>query len=64
MDRIHRLGQTRPVEVKRIIIEDSIESRILQLQRQKELVFQSAVGADDKALARLTREDMSYLFAI
>ena len=51
------------MEVSRIIIEDSIESRILQLQRQKELVFQSAVGADEKALARLTAEDMKFLFA-
>eukprot|EP00124_Ichthyophonus_hoferi_P003978 Ihof_evm1s390 gene=Ihof_evmTU1s390 len=32
MDRIHRLGQYRPIEVIRIIVENSIESRIIELQ--------------------------------
>lgn len=31
-DRIHRLGQHRPIQIMRLIIENSIESRILQLQ--------------------------------
>lgn len=30
MDRIHRLGQRRPVQVIKLVIEDSIESRIIQ----------------------------------
>lgn len=29
MDRIHRLGQHRPVEAIKLVIEDSIESRIV-----------------------------------
>lgn len=43
MDRIHRLGQNRPVEVRRLIIENSIESRIDQLQEKKQLLFDSTV---------------------
>ena len=35
MDRIHRLGQHRPIVVKRMIIENSIESRIIELQNKK-----------------------------
>jgi hypothetical protein len=31
-DRIHRLGQTRPVSVFRYIVQDSIEERMLELQ--------------------------------
>ena len=27
IDRLHRIGQTRPVIVKRLIIKDSIEER-------------------------------------
>ena len=30
MDRIHRLGQRRPVQAIKLVIEDSIESRIIQ----------------------------------
>ncbi|GJJ07738.1 hypothetical protein Clacol_001943 [Clathrus columnatus] len=33
MDRIHRLGQHRPVEAIKLVIEDSIESRIIQASR-------------------------------
>lgn len=35
MDRIHRLGQRRPVTVTKIVIEDSIEEQIVQLQNKK-----------------------------
>lgn len=31
MDRIHRLGQYRPVKAIKLVIEDSIESRIIQV---------------------------------
>ena len=31
--RIHRIGQTRPVIVKRLIIKDSIEERIIENRR-------------------------------
>lgn len=41
VDRIHRLGQKRPIEVTRFVIENSIESRIVQLQEKKMLLFQS-----------------------
>lgn len=73
MDRIHRIGQRRPVTVKRLIIENSIESRILDLQKKKEsmarsssqclasLMFALQIGAafgDSEALGRLTPEDL------
>lgn len=32
MDRIHRLGQHRPVQAIKLIVEDSIESRIVQVR--------------------------------
>ena len=32
MDRIHRLGQHRPVQAIKLVIEDSIESRIVQVR--------------------------------
>lgn len=62
MDRIHRLGQYRPVRITRLIIENSIESRIVQLQEKKELLFQSTVGKDATAMERLTEEDLQFLF--
>lgn len=35
MDRVHRLGQTRPVRVVRFVMADSIEDRLVKVQRAK-----------------------------
>eukprot|EP00054_Salpingoeca_dolichothecata_P022471 m.147435 g.147435 ORF g.147435 m.147435 type:complete len:153 (+) comp24351_c0_seq2:2182-2640(+) len=64
MDRIHRLGQYRPVVVTRMIVENSIESRIIQLQEKKNLVFESTIGMDPSALSRLTEDDLKFLFVL
>ena len=32
IDRAHRIGQTRPVEVMRLTVENTIEDRIMDLQ--------------------------------
>jgi DNA repair protein RAD16 len=62
MDRIHRLGQYKPVTVVRFIIAGTIEERILKLQEKKALVFEGTVGRDLAALARLTEDDLHFLF--
>ncbi|KAF9919342.1 DNA repair protein rad16 [Lobosporangium transversale] len=62
MDRIHRIGQYRPILITRLIIENSIESRILQLQEKKQAMVDSTIGKDPAALARLTPEDLRFLF--
>ncbi|SCU88148.1 LAMI_0D08966g1_1 [Lachancea mirantina] len=36
-DRVHRIGQYRPVKITRLCIEDSIESRIIELQEKKQI---------------------------
>ncbi|KAJ2812520.1 DNA repair protein rad16, partial [Coemansia sp. 'formosensis'] len=50
MDRIHRMGQYRPIKVTRIIIENSIESRIVALQVKKQHLVNSTIGRDSKSL--------------
>lgn len=41
-DRVHRLGQTRPVFIWRYITEGSIEKRLLDLQEQKRQLMKHA----------------------
>lgn len=64
MDRIHRLGQRRPIRITRLIIENSIESRIVQLQEKKTALVESTVGKNSKALDRLSVEDLRFLFVM
>ena len=61
MDRIHRLGQHRPVKAVKIVIEDSIESRIIQLQEKKMAMVDATLSADDQAMGRLTPTDVCSL---
>mmetsp|Transcript_12990 Transcript_12990/g.39320 ORF Transcript_12990/g.39320 Transcript_12990/m.39320 type:complete len:1245 (-) Transcript_12990:283-4017(-) len=62
-DRIHRLGQYKPIHVTRFVIGGTIEERILKLQDKKSAIFEGTVGKDPAALARLTEDDMRFLFA-
>jgi len=64
MDRIHRLGQHRPVKAIKIVIEDSIESRIIQLQEKKMAMVNATLSADDQAMGRLTPADVGSFFLV
>ena len=62
MDRIHRLGQFKPMRCVKFIIEGTIEERILKLQQKKRLIFEATVGGDTAAINKLTEDDMRFLF--
>ncbi|KMT02025.1 hypothetical protein BVRB_9g208500 isoform A [Beta vulgaris subsp. vulgaris] len=62
MDRIHRIGQYKPIRIVKFVIEKTIEERILKLQEKKELVFEGTVGGSSDALAKLTEADLKFLF--
>jgi SNF2 family DNA or RNA helicase len=56
-DRAHRIGQTRPVVVHRVVARDTVEERILQLQQHKRVLADAALGDADHA-AGLGRDDL------
>ncbi|KAF8803919.1 hypothetical protein BYT27DRAFT_7195263 [Phlegmacium glaucopus] len=64
MDRIHRLGQRRPVQAIKLVVEDSIESRIVQLQEKKSAMVDATLSADESAMGRLTPADLGFLFRL
>ncbi|TFK88380.1 hypothetical protein K466DRAFT_520961 [Polyporus arcularius HHB13444] len=64
MDRIHRLGQHRPVQAIKLVIEDSIESRIIQLQEKKSAMVDATLSSDESAMGRLTPDDLGFLFRL
>ncbi|KDQ14088.1 hypothetical protein BOTBODRAFT_110455 [Botryobasidium botryosum FD-172 SS1] len=59
MDYIYRLGQHRPVQAIKLVVQDSIESRIVQLQEKKSaMAFRQQLSRDESAMGRLTAEDL------
>lgn len=39
IDRVHRLGQLRPVQVYRLVMEGTVEERILDIQKSKDVAI-------------------------
>ncbi|KAK2801721.1 hypothetical protein FQN50_007636 [Emmonsiellopsis sp. PD_5] len=42
VDRVYRLGQKRPTTIWRLVMEDSIEDRVLDIQKQKRTLMTTA----------------------
>ena len=61
-DRTHRIGQTRPVFVYRLVAAGTVEERILALQDSKRALMDAALG-DGAAAAGLTKADLLALLA-
>lgn len=62
MDRVHRIGQKRPIRIVRFCIEDSIELKIIELQEKKANMIHATINHDDAAVNRLTPDDLQFLF--
>ena len=65
VDRIHRLGQTRSVKTVKMIMEDSIETRLLEVQARKLELAKVTLGNPlSKAEVQARRlEELNQLFA-
>lgn len=62
IDRVHRIGQTRPVHVTRFVIKNSIEERILELQERKQRLAKSVLG-NKSELKGISLQDLRILFS-
>jgi len=63
IDRTHRIGQDKPVFAYRMICEDTVEQRILELQSRKRDLAKAVVGGDQNVLSSLTRDDLEQLLS-
>ena len=62
-DRAHRIGQTRPVFVYKLVVEHSVEERIVAMQEQKAALAESLYGElTGRNETAITREDLEALF--
>jgi superfamily II DNA or RNA helicase len=63
VDRTHRIGQTRRVFAYRLIARDTVEEKILELQKTKRDLAEAIVSSDGNLLGNLTAEDLEMLLA-
>jgi len=61
IDRAHRIGQTRPVMVYRILARDTIEEKVASLARRKQALFNGVMDDGDLFAGRVTAEDIRAL---
>ncbi|KAG8904995.1 hypothetical protein FRC01_008517 [Tulasnella sp. 417] len=64
VDRIHRLGQVNPVTTIKFVMEDSIETRLLEVQKRKTQLANMTLGQTlSKAEVHQRRlEELNQLF--
>ncbi|KAJ7583553.1 SNF2 family DNA-dependent ATPase [Mycena floridula] len=64
-DRAHRIGQEKPVFVKRLVVENTIEERMLRLQDVKVGLADAALGeGSGTKLQKLSVKDIKFLFGM
>ncbi|MET7730261.1 DEAD/DEAH box helicase [Streptomyces sp. NPDC005402] len=60
-DRAYRIGQTRPVQVHRLIAEGTVEDRIADMLRCKRELADAVLGLGEAALTELTDTELADL---
>lgn len=63
-DRTHRIGQKKVVTVYRIIAENSIEEKILDLQDKKAELAENILSGEGTSIASLSREELLDLLSV
>ncbi|WP_181772082.1 SNF2-related protein [Amycolatopsis pittospori] len=60
-DRAYRIGQTRPVQVHRLIAEGTVEDRIAAMLREKRALADAVLAGGEAALTELTDAELADL---
>ena len=63
IDRAHRIGQDKPVTVRRLVAAGTIEEKVLALQRRKQDLFDAVVDDGEPFSAALTADDVRDLLS-
>ncbi|KAL1837336.1 hypothetical protein VTJ49DRAFT_3979 [Mycothermus thermophilus] len=65
VDRAHRIGQRREVKVHRLLVEGTVEDRILALQESKRGLVEAALDeGGSRSVGRLSERELAYLFGV
>jgi SNF2 family DNA or RNA helicase len=63
IDRAHRIGQTNRVFAYRLIARDTVEEKVLELQKTKRELADAIIGEDNALIRDLGREELEMLLS-
>lgn len=64
-DRVHRISQTKEVHIHRLLIQGTVEDRIMTLQKEKEELVESALDPSARnKIVKLSRRELGFLFGL
>ena len=58
MDRAHRIGQQRSVNVYRLLCQGTVEEEVLSVQRMKQYLANTVVGADNASMRTMETDSV------
>ncbi|MDV7134560.1 DEAD/DEAH box helicase [Williamsia muralis] len=61
VDRTHRIGQTRPVTVYRLVSADTIEAKVVALQNRKRELFSAVVDDGNMFSSTVSADDIRHM---
>jgi superfamily II DNA or RNA helicase len=64
VDRAHRIGQTRKVNVYRLVTENSVEQKIMDLKERKAKIVDALINENGLSTLKLSKADLEALFAV
>ncbi len=64
VDRAHRIGQTRPVMVYRLVAKDTIEEKVMALKQRKSALFDAVLGGDSLSSTTFGADEIRELLGL
>ncbi|HPN84466.1 MAG TPA: DEAD/DEAH box helicase [Victivallales bacterium] len=61
-DRAHRIGQTKPVVIQKLLVKNSIEEKILSMQERKKRYFDNLMEEAPSVFKNLSLQEIKALF--
>ena len=62
LDRTHRIGQRKTVMVYRLVAEDTIEQKVMELKERKAALFAQVIDGGGAMAADVTVDDVRAIF--
>jgi SNF2 family DNA or RNA helicase len=63
-DRAYRIGQTKPVQVHRLVTRGTLEERVDELLTRKRALADAVLGRGEAALTELSDDELRELVAL